>query len=49
MNVRNSTTPNEEKRTDRDLTCQWNSIDLKKVRAYVNRTVLCVHNSCIKC
>ncbi|NLI08226.1 MAG: group II intron reverse transcriptase/maturase [Thermotogaceae bacterium] len=37
MNVRHSTTPIGEKRTDRDLTRQWESIDWKKVRFYVNR------------
>ena len=37
MNVRTSTTPNGEKRADRDLTRQWNSIDWKNVRSYVNR------------
>ena len=36
MNVRNSTTPVGEKRTDKDLTCQWKSIDWKKTRSYVN-------------
>ena len=37
MNVRHSITPIGEKRTDRDLTRQWESIDWKKVRFYVNR------------
>ena len=37
MNVRNSTTPKSEKRTDKDLKRQWNSIDWKKIRSYVNR------------
>ena len=37
MNVRHSITPIGEKRTDRDLTRQWISIDWKKVRSYVNR------------
>lgn len=37
MNVRHSITPIGEKRTDRDLTRQWKSIDWKKVRSYVNR------------
>jgi len=37
VNVRHSITPIGEKRTDRDLTCQWKSIDWKKVRSYVNR------------
>ena len=37
MNVRHSITPIGEKRTDRDLTRQWESIDWKKVRSYVNR------------
>lgn len=37
MHVRNSTTSIGEKRTDRDLTRQWESIDWKKVRSYVNR------------
>jgi retron-type reverse transcriptase len=37
VNVRHSTTPIGEKRTDRDLTRQWESIDWKKVRFYVNR------------
>jgi RNA-directed DNA polymerase len=37
VNVRNSTTPKSENRTDRDLKRQWNSIDWKKVRSDVNR------------
>lgn len=37
MNVRHSITPIGEKRTDRDLTRQWKTIDWKKVRSYVNR------------
>jgi hypothetical protein len=37
VNVRNSTTPKGEKRTDKDPRCQWNSIDWKEVRFYVNR------------
>lgn len=37
MNVRNSKTPNGEKRIDRDLTRQWKSIDWKKIRSNVNR------------
>jgi len=37
VNVRHSITPKGEKRTDRDLTRQWNSIDWKKTRSYVNR------------
>ncbi|MBC2708191.1 MAG: hypothetical protein HF977_10835 [ANME-2 cluster archaeon] len=37
MNVRNSTTLISEKRTDKDLKRQWNSIDWKKVRSEVNR------------
>jgi RNA-directed DNA polymerase len=37
VNVRNSTTPKSENRTDRDLKRQWNSIDWKKVRSYVNK------------
>lgn len=37
MNVRHSITPIGEKRTDRDLTRQWESIDWNKVRSYVNR------------
>jgi len=37
VNVRHSITPIGEKRTDRDLTRQWKSIDWKKVRSYVNR------------
>jgi RNA-directed DNA polymerase len=37
VNVRNSTTLISEKRTDKDLKRQWNSIDWKKVRSYVNR------------
>ncbi|MGP8322582.1 MAG: hypothetical protein ACT6FG_01115 [Methanosarcinaceae archaeon] len=35
MNVRNSTTLKCEKRTDKDLTNQWNYIEW--VRSYVNR------------
>jgi len=37
VNVRHSITPEGEKRADRDLTHQWNSIDWKKTRSYVNR------------
>jgi len=37
VNVRNSTTLISEKRTDKDLKRQWNSIDWKKVRSDVNR------------
>ena len=37
MNVRHSITPIGEKRTDRDLSRQWKTIDWKKVRSYVNR------------
>jgi RNA-directed DNA polymerase len=37
VNVRNSTTLISEKRTDKDLKSQWNSIDWKKVRSNVNR------------
>jgi RNA-directed DNA polymerase len=37
VNVRNSTTPKGEKRTDKDLRDQWNSIDWKEVRSHVNR------------
>lgn len=37
MNVRNSTTLKSEKRADKDLKRQWNSIDWKKVRSYVNK------------
>ena len=37
VNVRHSTTPIGEKRTDRDLTRQWKTIDWKKARSYVNR------------
>ena len=37
MNVRNSTTPKGEKRTDKDLRDQWKSIDWKEVRFHVNR------------
>ena len=37
MNVRCSTTPNGEKRTNRDLTLQWEAIDWKQVRPTVNR------------
>ena len=37
MNVLHSTTPKSERRTDLNLTQQWNSIDWKIVRATVNR------------
>lgn len=37
MNVQCSTTSIDEKRTDRDLTLQWEAIDWKKVRTTVNR------------
>ena len=37
MNVRNSNTSNDEKRTDRDLSRQWKSIDWNKIRSNVNR------------
>jgi RNA-directed DNA polymerase len=37
VNVRNSMTLKGEMRTDKDLKRQWNSIDWKKVRSYVNR------------
>lgn len=37
MNVRYSTTPIGEKRTDLDLTWQWESIDWKQVHITVNR------------
>ncbi|MGP8329276.1 MAG: reverse transcriptase N-terminal domain-containing protein [Methanosarcinaceae archaeon] len=37
MNVRNSKTQTSEKRTDKDLTRQWNSTDWKKIRSNVNR------------
>jgi RNA-directed DNA polymerase len=37
VNVRNSTTLISEKRTDKDLKRQWNSIDWKKIRSDVNR------------
>jgi len=37
VNVRNSTTLKSEKRADKDLKRQWNSIDWKKVRSYVNK------------
>lgn len=37
MNVRNSKTLLSEKRTDKDLKRQWNSINWKKVRSNVNR------------
>ena len=37
MKVRNSTTPKGEKRTDRNLASQWNSIDWKTIEFRVNR------------
>jgi len=37
VNVRNSKTQKCEKRTDKDLTRQWKSIDWKKIRSNVNR------------
>jgi RNA-directed DNA polymerase len=37
MNVLHSTTSDDEKRTDKDLATQWNSIHWNDVRAHVNR------------
>lgn len=37
MKVRHSTTPDGEKRTDRELSRQWNSIDWDEVNSRVNR------------
>ena len=37
MSVRNSKTQKSEKRTDRDLSRQWKSIDWNKIRSNVNR------------
>jgi RNA-directed DNA polymerase len=37
MNVQHSITPQSEKRTDRDLTRKWTSIDWKSVEEFVNR------------
>lgn len=37
MNVRHSTTPQSEKRTDVSLSRQWNTIDWKNIRETVNR------------
>ena len=37
MNVRNSNTQISEKRTDKDLSRQWKSIDWNKIRSNVNR------------
>ena len=37
MKVQHSTTPRSEKRTDRNLTSQWNSIDWKSIKFRVNR------------
>ena len=37
MNVLHSTTSQDEKRTDKDLALQWNSIHWKDVRVHVNR------------
>jgi len=37
MNVLHSTTSDDEKRTDRDLAIQWNSIHWNDVKAHVNR------------
>jgi RNA-directed DNA polymerase len=37
MNVQHSTTSHDEKRTDKDLATQWNSIHWKDVKVHVNR------------
>jgi RNA-directed DNA polymerase len=37
MNVQHSTTSHDEKRTDKDLATQWNSIHWKDVKDHVNR------------
>ncbi|MCP6769280.1 reverse transcriptase N-terminal domain-containing protein, partial [Klebsiella pneumoniae] len=37
MKVQHSTTPRSEKRTDRNLARQWNSIDWKAIKFRVNR------------
>ncbi len=37
MNVLHSTTPLSEKRTDRELSRKWNSINWKSVKESVNR------------
>ena len=37
VKVRHSTTPVGEKRTDRELVRQWNSIDWDEVKSRVNR------------
>jgi len=37
MNVLHSTTSDDEKRTDKDLATQWNSIHWNDVKAHVNR------------
>ena len=37
MKVQHSTTPCSEKRTDRNLAIQWNSIDWKAIKLLVNR------------